>query len=130
PRGMKVVSAVLGTRILDSRGMAKVLNLRKGESIMILGARGGVGHMAVQLAKLMGAEVIAVASGDDGVNLVQQLGIEKVVNGRSENALEQIKALVPHGVDSALFTAGGKLAQDLLELVRNEGRVAYPNGVQ
>lgn len=130
PLGMKEASAILGVGITALRGLEDVLNLQKGETILILGASGGVGHMAVQLAKLMGAEVIAVASGDDGVNLVQQQGIEKVVNGRSANALEQIKALVPHGVDSALFTAGGKLAQDLLELVRNEGRVAYPNGVQ
>lgn len=130
PLGMKEASAILGVGLTALRGLEDVLNLQRGETILILGASGGVGHMAVQLANLMGAEVIAVASGDDGVNLVQQLGIEKVVNGRSANALEQIKALVPNGVDIALFTAGGKLAQDLLELVRHEGRVAYPNGVQ
>ncbi|WKA52801.1 NADP-dependent oxidoreductase [Planococcus liqunii] len=128
--GMREASAILGVGLTALRGLEDVLNLQKGGTILILGASGGVGHMAVQLAKMMGAEVIAVASSDDGVNLVQQLGIEKVVNGRSANALEQIKALVPNGIDNALFTAGGKLAQDLLELVRNEGCVAYPNGVQ
>jgi len=112
PFEMKEASAILGVGTTALRGLEDVLNLQKGETILILGASGGVGHMAVQHAKLMGAEVISVASGDDGVNLVQQLGIEKVVDGHSANALEQIKALLPHGVDSALFTAGGKLAQD------------------
>lgn len=130
PLGMKEASAILGVGLTALRGLEDVLNLQRGETILIMGASGGVGHMAVQLAKLMGAEVIAVASGDDGVNLVQQLGIEKVVDGHSENAMQHIKSLAPEKVDAAFFTAGGKLAQNLLELVRNGGRVAYPNGVQ
>src|SRR5882757_7194853 len=49
------------------RGLDEILKLKKGESLMVFGAGGGIGHLAVQLAKRMGARVFAVASGDDGV---------------------------------------------------------------
>ena len=52
---------------------------------MIFGAGGGIGHLAVQLAKRMGARVLAVASGDDGVALAQRLGADVVVNGRKDD---------------------------------------------
>src|SRR5688572_13366559 len=51
------------------RGLDDTLHLKSGESVMIFGAGGGIGHLAVQLAKRMGARVFAVASGDDGVAL-------------------------------------------------------------
>ena len=50
------------------RGL-EILGLKQGETLMIFGAGGGIGHLAVQLAKRMGARVLAVASGDDGVGL-------------------------------------------------------------
>jgi NADPH2:quinone reductase len=49
------------------QGLDDVLGLKQGESLMIFGASGGIGHLAVQLAKRMGARVLAIASGDDGV---------------------------------------------------------------
>jgi len=55
-------------------GLDDTLGLKRGESIMIFGASGGIGHMAVQLAKRMGARVLAVASGEDGVALAAPAG--------------------------------------------------------
>jgi NADPH:quinone reductase len=48
---------------------------------LIFGASGGIGHLAVQFAKRMGARVLAVASGDDGVAFVRGPGADKVVDG-------------------------------------------------
>ena len=55
-------------------GLDDTLQLKRGESVMIFGASGGIGHLAVQLAKRMGARVFAVASGSDGVELVCRPG--------------------------------------------------------
>jgi NADPH:quinone reductase-like Zn-dependent oxidoreductase len=65
------VLAVDGVTALN--GLDKMLGLKAGESILILGASGGVGHLAVQLAKHMKARVLAVASGQHGVAFVKRL---------------------------------------------------------
>jgi NADPH:quinone reductase-like Zn-dependent oxidoreductase len=96
--------------------------------VLIFGAGGGIGHLALQLAKRMGARVFAVASGDDGVALAQRLGAEAVVEGHRDDVTAAARAFAPGGIDCALVTAGGS---DLaLEAVRDGGRVAYPNGVE
>src|SRR5262249_12912501 len=112
------------------RGLDDVLGLKPGEALMVFGAGGGIGHLAVQLAKRMGAGVLAVASGDDGVALARRLGADAVVNGRKDDAAAAARAFVPGGLDAALLTAGGEAAARALAAVREGGRVASPNGVE
>lgn len=123
-------ASVLGSDALTAlTGLDDVLDLQPDESVMIFGASGGIGHLAVQLAKRMGARVFAVASGDDGVKLVKQLGADVAVDGRSENVLQVAHEFAPNGIDTALVTAGGETTDQALTAIRNGGRVAYPNGV-
>lgn len=112
------------------RGLDDTLELKRGESVMIFGASGGVGHMAVQLAERMGARVFAVASGKDGVELVQRLGADAAVDGHTDDVLAAARRFAPNGLDAALVTAGGEVADRALEAVRDGGRVAYPDGVE
>ena len=119
-----------GVGITALRGLDDTLRLKAGESVMIFGASGGIGHIAVQLAKRMGARVLAVASGEDGVALVERLGADAVVNGRKENVQAAARAFAPGGLDAALLTAGGNAAEEALLALHEGGRVAYPNGVQ
>jgi NADPH:quinone reductase len=111
------------------RGLDEIIELKKGESLMVFGAGGGIGHLAVQLAKRMGARVFAVASGEDGVTLARRLGADAVVNGREEDVVGAVRAFAPGGLDAALVTAGGEAADLALHSMRENGRVAYPNGV-
>lgn len=111
-------------------GLDESLALHAGESIMIFGASGGLGHLAVQLAKRMGARVFAVASGADGVAFVERLGADHVVDGRSDDVLDGASRFAPDGLDAALLTAGGAPAEEALRVLRKGGRVAYPRGVQ
>jgi NADPH:quinone reductase len=111
------------------RGLDEVLQLKSGESLLVFGAGGGIGHLAVQLAKRMGVRVLAVASGDDGVALAKQLGADAVVDGRKDNVEGAARAFAPGGLDAALVTAGGETADRALQAVRKNGRVAHPNGV-
>jgi NADPH:quinone reductase-like Zn-dependent oxidoreductase len=111
------------------RGLDEILHLKSGESLLVFGAGGGIGHLAVQLAKRMGARVFAVASGDDGVALAKRLGADAVVNGRKDDVESAARAFAPDGLDAALVTAGGETVDRALHAMRKNGRVAYPNGV-
>jgi len=111
-------------------GLDKTLGLKRDESILILGASGGVGHLAVQLAKRMGARVLAVASGTDGVTYVKELGADKVVDGYKEDVVAAAKQFAPNGLDAVLFTVGGDVAEKALSALKEGGRAAYPNGVR
>jgi NADPH2:quinone reductase len=112
------------------RGLDDTLGLQEGESLLIFGASGGIGHLAVQLARRMGARVFAVASGDDGVALVQRLGADTVVDGHKDDLAAAAREFAPDGLDAALLTAGGEAAEQALTAMRQGGRVAYPNGVE
>jgi NADPH:quinone reductase len=111
------------------QGLDDVLGLMQGESLMIFGASGGIGHLAVQLAKRMGARVLAIASGDDGVAFVRRLGADSVLAGHKGNVVAAAREFAPDGIDMALLTAGGEVADQALAAVRDGGRVAHPNGV-
>jgi NADPH:quinone reductase-like Zn-dependent oxidoreductase len=113
-------------------GLEDKLKLRAGEDLMIFGASGGIGHLAVQLAKRMGARVLGVASGQDGVDLVRRLGADAAVDGRSgpESVARAVRAFAPEGVDAALVLASGQALQQALGGMRRGGRVAHPNGVE
>jgi NADPH:quinone reductase-like Zn-dependent oxidoreductase len=111
-------------------GLDKAIGLKKGESVMIIGASGGIGHLAVQFAKRMGARVFAVASGKDGVELAKKIGADTVVDGHKEDVAAAVRDLAPDGVDAALVTAGGPDVDEALVAVRDGGRIAYPNGVE
>src|SRR5262249_24404526 len=123
-------AAVLPTDGLTAlTGLEKVLGLKTGESLMVIGASGGIGHLAIQLAKRLGADVFAVASGDDGVELAKKLGADRAVDGRGDNVLKAAKQFAPNGIDAAIVTAGGDSTVRALSAIRQGGRIAYPHGV-
>jgi NADPH2:quinone reductase len=111
-------------------GLEDRLQLRPGEKLMVFGASGGIGHIAVQLAKRIGAQVLAVASREDGVDLVRGLGADAAIDGRRENPAQAVRQFAPDGLDAALVLANGDGLDDALALVKQGGRIAYPNGVE
>ena len=112
-----------------SSGLRSALKLQAGETLMVYGASGGIGHIAVQFAKRLGARVLAVASGEDGVRLVQSLGADAAVDGKSGDVAAAAQAFAPDGIDAALVTASSDTAAVALAAVRAGGRIAWPNGV-
>jgi len=132
PAGMSLEQAAVmpadaGTAL---RGLEDVLKIKSGESVLIFGAGGGLGHLAVQLAKRLGAKVFAVASGADGVGLAKEVGADAVVNGRADDVAAAARKFAPAGLDAALLTAGGDAADKALTALKGGGRVAYPNGIE
>jgi NADPH:quinone reductase-like Zn-dependent oxidoreductase len=123
-------AAVLPTDALTAlTGLEKVLGLKSGESLIVFGASGGIGHLALQLAKRLGANVFAIASGDDGVQLAKKLGADTAVDGRGDNVLQAAREFALNGLDAALVTAGGEETDEALLAIRQGGRIAYPHGV-
>ncbi|MDT0632798.1 NADP-dependent oxidoreductase [Rubrivirga sp. S365] len=111
-------------------GLSGALDLQSGEALMVYGASGGVGHLALQFAKRMGARVLAVASGADGVALVEALGADASVDGRTADVAAAARRFAPDGLDAALvLTNGGTLDAALAE-IKDGGRMTWPNGVR
>jgi NADPH:quinone reductase len=110
------------------RGLDEILGLKQGEKLMVFGASGGIGHLAVQLATRMGAHVFAIASGEYGVALARRLGAEAAVEGHHGDMVASAREFAPEGFDAALFTAGGDAADRALTTMRDGGRAATPGG--
>jgi len=111
-------------------GLDDQLHLAPGQTLMVFGASGGIGHIAVQLAKRMGAKVLAVASGADGVALVRKLGADAVVDGKREDVARAVRGFAPDGLDAALVLVHAEGLDAALAMIKKGGRVAYPNGVE
>jgi NADPH:quinone reductase-like Zn-dependent oxidoreductase len=132
PQGLSIEEAgALGADgVTALRGLDDQLHLAAGQALMVYGASGGIGHLAVQLAKRMGARVLAVASGRDGVELVRRLGADAAVDGKRDDVARAARELAPGGLDAALVLVHGESLASALATVRSGGRIAYPNGVE
>ena len=97
--------------------------LKPGETLLVMGAAGGVGIAAVELGKLMGATVIAAASSDDKLLLCKKKGADHVINYTSEDLRTRIKEITGEkGVDVIYDPVGGKLAEPALRSIAWKGR--------
>lgn len=98
--------------------------IQRGETLVVYGAAGGIGLTAVQLGKLAGAKVIAVAGSEDRVEIARRHGADLgVVHGGTDLA-RRIKALNGgRGVDVVFDPVGGELFDQALRCVRPEGRI-------
>jgi NADPH:quinone reductase-like Zn-dependent oxidoreductase len=93
-----------------------------GDTVLVHGAAGGVGLMAVQLARLRGARVIGTA-GERNHDLLRELGAEPVTYG--DGLLERVRSLAPDGVDVALDLVGTDEAMDVsLAVTADRSRIA------
>jgi NADPH:quinone reductase len=132
PAGMRTSQAAVmgGVGMTALRGLQEALGVRSGETLLVHGASGPMGHLAVQLGKRLGARVLAVASGEDGVALAARVGADLAIDGRAEQVADGVRRFSPGGLDTAFLTAGGPEADAAVATVRPGGRAAYPAGVQ
>jgi NADPH:quinone reductase len=132
PEGLNLceAGAIPTTGLTALQGVDDALHIKRGESVIIHGAAGGVGTLAVQFAKMRGARLLATASGDDGLTLVRRLGADSTVDGRQGDIEAAARSFAPNGVDAVLALAGGPALTRCLDALRRGGRLAYPNGVE
>ena len=127
---LRQAGAIPATGLTALQGIDDVLHVKRGEAVVIHGASGNVGSLALQFAKMRGARVLATASGRDGIAFVRRLGADAAADGRRDDLKAAALEFAPEGVDAVLAFAGGKPLTRLLDGVRRGGRVAFPNGVE
>ncbi|MGB3247288.1 MAG: NADPH:quinone oxidoreductase family protein [Sulfitobacter sp.] len=121
-----VMSATDAAAFLIAYGTSHVgldykAHLQPGERLLVLGASGGVGLTAVELGKLMGAEVIACARGDDKLAVCKEAGADHLVNSQTDDIREVVKAL--GGADVVYDPVGGDQFKAAMRACNPEARL-------
>jgi NADPH2:quinone reductase len=125
PEGMSdaVAAAFLVTYATTLHALVDRAQLHAGETVLVLGAAGGVGMAAVQLAKALGAKVIAAASSPEKLAACQASGADAVIDYSREDLKARIKALTGgEGVDVVYDPVGGEYAEPALRGMAWGGR--------
>lgn len=126
PDGMDAVTAAgfsmtYGTSMHALKQRAR---LKPGETLLVLGASGGVGLAAVELGKAMGATVIAAASSQEKLNFATDAGADHVIDYGNESLKDRVKEITAgKGVDVAYDPVGGDFLEEAVRASAWEGRV-------
>jgi NADPH2:quinone reductase len=97
--------------------------LKAGETVLVLGAAGGVGTAAIQIAKLLGARVIAATSSDEKCAICKSIGADATINYSTENLRDAIKALTGSQGPNVIYDpVGGDLAEPAFRSIAWRGR--------
>lgn len=127
PTRLSMIEAAAAPLVLITAWEALVdrIGLKAGETILIHGGAGGVGHVAVQLARHLGARVATTVSGADKAAFVRQLGAELAIDYRGEDFVQgTLDWTGGRGADVVLDTVGGATFRRSFDAVRLYGRVA------
>jgi NADPH:quinone reductase-like Zn-dependent oxidoreductase len=127
PGGLDLTTAgALGLAGAAAATVVDAIAPSPGETVLIMGATGGVGSVAVQLAAARGAVVLATAEPGEGTRLVRRLGAHYVID-RGSDLIGQVAAIAPGGVKAAVHLAGDPFA--LADLIAPGGRFASLLGI-
>lgn len=112
--------------------LRSVARIQAGDDVIVLGAGGGVGLAAVQLATALGARVTAVASSDEKLSTAEQYGAVALVNHAHGDLRAALRDVLPDGAHAVLDPVGGDLTEPTLRSLRRGGRfvtIGYASGV-
>ena len=116
-------AAFIMTYATSHHALVDRAQLQAGETLLVLGAAGGVGTAAIQVAKAMGARVIAAASTDDKCALCKTLGADDTINYSTENLRETLKSMTAgKGPDVVYDPVGGDFAEPAFRSIAWRGR--------
>ena len=125
PEGLdyKQAAGVAVTYFTTYHALKQRAQLQEGETLLVLGAAGGVGSTAVELGKLMGAKVIAAASSEEKLALCRELGADETINYSEEDLKARVKELTGgKGVDVVYDPVGGDYSEPALRGMAWTGR--------
>ena len=106
-------------------GLEKIGKPQKGETVVVSGAAGSVGSVAVQIAKISGCKVIGIAGSKEKIEYLEnELGIDKGINYKqNSNMAKALKESCPEGIDVFFDNVGGSIADDVLKILNKNGRI-------
>lgn len=106
-------------------GMLKIGDIKKGETVVVSGAAGSVGSIAVQIAKIKGCRVIGIAGSEVKIDYLENdLGIDKAINYmKTEDMEKAINQACPDGVDVFFENVGGDLFDAVFANINNKARM-------
>lgn len=125
PEGMPfdMASAFLMTYGTCWHALSDRAALRAGETVLVLGAAGGIGIASIEIAKALGATVIAAASSADKLAICRERGADMTIDYQAENLRERLKALTQgRGVDVVVDPVGGRFTEPALRSMAWRGR--------
>jgi len=126
PQGMDfdTGAALMLTYCTSLHALKDVGALRPGETLVVLGAAGGVGVSAIEVGKAMGARVIAAASSEDKLALCRQVGADETINYSTENLKDRINELTGgKGADMVYDPVGGSYTEQALRAIAWRGKL-------
>jgi NADPH2:quinone reductase len=113
------LSITYGTTLYALKDRAR---LNPGETLVVLGAAGGVGQAAIEIGKILGARVIACASSDDKLAFCKAIGADELVNYQTQKLKDGLRALAKEGVDVVYDPVGGNLSEQAVRALAWSGR--------
>ncbi|KAL7156794.1 hypothetical protein ABFS83_02G033100 [Erythranthe nasuta] len=117
------VVAMLTSGLTASIALDKAAQMDSGKTVLVTAAAGGTGQFAVQLAKFAGNKVIATCGGKDKAKLLKDLGVDRVIDYKTENIKTVLKNEFPKGVDIVYESVGGEMFNLCLNALANFGRL-------
>ena len=115
----EVGAATLLTYLTDMHALVDRGALKSGETLLVLGAAGGVGVAAIQIGKMLGARVVAAASSPEKLAFCKENGADEIIDYAKEDLKERAKAFSPNVVFDPV---GGSFAEPALRAIAWEGR--------
>ena len=104
-------------------GIRDVAEVREGQTVLVSGAAGGVGHLAGQLAREAGARVVGITGAARKNDVLRRLGFAAALDRRSPTFDDEIRAACPEGVSVYFDTVGGPLLGRVLPVLARHGRI-------
>lgn len=121
---LDALSVFGGNALTAYLGLLKIGEPTPGETVVVSGAAGSTGSIAVQIARLVGCTAIGIAGGPAKCEWLRTEARVEAIDYKNENVAERLRALAPGGVNVFFDNVGGVIMQDVIDQMAMHGRVA------
>ncbi len=121
---------VMGTTgITAYYGLIELGKPQPGETVLVSGAAGATGSVAVQIAKLKGCHVIGIAGGEEKCAWLKDLGVDDVIDYKNSSVQEELPKIAKNGIDIYFDNVGGEILETVLFCININARILLCGGI-